>query len=380
MMLISVSVSVGLQHKIREKVSAFNGHILISKYDNNNSIGSAKPISINQDFYPKFNKIKGIKNVQVVANKAGIIRTDTDFDGVILKGVGNDYDWSFFKEYIVAGRVPFVGGKKENSEVLISQYLANRLGFDIDSIVTTNFLKKDVLKTPNLRRFKVVGVYNSGFQDFDKNFIIADIRHVQRMNKWRKDSEGDYAEVGGFEVFIDDFSSIDEKGIEIYKNTDSFLNVETIKGKYDEIFEWIKVFDFNTYVIIVVMILISVINMSVMLLVLILEKTKFIGVIKALGASNWSIRKVFLYNAAYIVLIGLFWGNLIGLTLLFLQKNFKIFPLNPDNYYVTKVPVYIDFWSVLVLNLGTFILCFLLLIIPSYIITKISPVKAIRFD
>lgn len=380
MMLISIAVSIGLQQKIREKVSAFNGHILISKYDNNNSVGSANPISINQDFYPKFSNVNGIKNVQAVANKAGIIRTDTDFDGIILKGVGKDYDWSFFKEYLIAGKVPNVVGEKENSDVLISEYLAKRLGFALDSVVTTNFIKKDMSKIPNLRRFKVVGIYNSGFQDFDKNIIIADIRHVQRMNRWRKDDNGDFAEVGGFEVFINDFSDMELKGNEVYNETDSFLNVVTIKEKYHEIFDWIKMFDLNTYVIIVVMILISVINMSVMLLVLILEKTKFIGVIKALGANNWSIRKVFLYNASYIVLIGLFWGNLIGLSLLFLQKYFKLFPLNPDNYYVTKVPVYIDIWYIIALNVGTFVLCFLLLLIPSYIITKISPVKAIRFD
>jgi len=200
------------------------------------------------------------------------------------------------------------------------------------------------------------------------------------MNKWSKGIEGKYNEVGGFEVFLENFSELDLKGKEVYKNTDSFLNVSTIKDKYYGIFEWIKMFDFNIYVIIGVMILISVINMSVMLLVLILEKTKLIGILKALGGNNWSVRKIFLYNASYIVLIGLFWGNLIGLGLLFLQKYFKLFPLDPNNYYVTEVPVYINMWYVVALNIGTFVLCFVLLLIPSQIITKISPVKAIRFE
>jgi lipoprotein-releasing system permease protein len=380
MMLISVATSIGLQQKIREKVAAFNGHIIISKYDNNNSVVSAKPISSKQDFYPDFKKVSGITHVQAIANKLGVIITDKDFDGIVLKGVGADYNWKYFNEYLVAGNLPNVSNDKENSEVLISEYLSDRLGFNLGSIVTTYFLKENVSKLPNTRKFKVVGIYNSGFQDFDKNIMIADIRHIQRMNKWKKDSVGNYVEVGGFEVFINDFSDIDSKGQEVYQNTDSFLNVETIIDKFYGIFDWIKLFDFNTYVIIMVMILISVINMSVMLLVLILEKTKFIGVIKALGANNWTIRKVFLYNASYIVLIGLFWGNLIGLCLLFVQKLFNFFPLNPDNYYVTKVPVYIDIWYIIALNVGTFVLCFLLLLIPSYIITKISPVKAIRFD
>lgn len=380
MMLVSVATSIGLQQKIREKVAAFNGHIVISNYDNNNSYVSAKPIKLNQDFYPDFKTVKGISYVQAVANKVGVIRTAEDFDGIILKGVGSDYKWHYFEEYLISGEIPNVVDEKENSELLISEYLSNRLGFKLGSVVTTHFFKDDVSKLPNTRKFKVVGIYNSGFQDFDKNIMLADIRHIQRMNKWSKNEKGDYDQVGGFEVFLDDFSEIDLKGNEVYQNTNSFLNVTTIQDKFQDIFEWIKMFDFNTYVIIAVMILISVINMSVMLLVLILEKTNLIGVLKALGGNNWTVRKIFLYNASYIVLIGLFWGNLIGLGLLFVQKYFKLFPLDPNNYYVTEVPVYINLWYVLILNIGTFVLCFVLLLIPSQIITKISPVRAIRFD
>jgi len=380
MMLIAVAAGIGLQQKIQEKVAAFNGHIIISKYDNNNSEVSAKPIALYQDFYPDFKSVTGVSYIQAVANKAGIIRTENDFEGINLKGVGSDYNWRYFEEYLVSGKLPSVNGGKENSELLISEYLANRLGFKLGSTVTTHFFKEDATKLPNTRKFKVVGIFNSGFQDFDKTIMIADIRHIQRMNKWNKGKSGIYDEVGGFEVFLNDFSELDLKGKEVYQNTDSFLNVSTIKDKYYGIFEWIKMFDFNIYVIIGVMILISVINMSVMLLVLILEKTKLIGILKALGGDNWSVRKIFLYNASYIVLIGLFWGNLIGLGLLFLQKYFKLFPLDPNNYYVSEVPVYINMWYVIALNIGTFVLCFVLLLIPSQIITKISPVKAIRFE
>lgn len=380
MMLIAVAAGIGLQEKIQEKVTAFNGHVVISKYDNNTSEVSAKPIALHQDFYPNFKSVDGVKYVQAIANKAGIIRTATDFEGVNLKGVGKDYNWSYFKDFLVSGKLPNVNDDSENSEVLISEYLANRLGFELGATVTTHFPKEDLEKLPNTRKFKVVGIYNSGFQDFDKTILLADIRHIQRMNKWKKNEVNTYVEVGGFEVFLEDFNQLDIKTKEIYQNTDSFLKVTSIKDKYYTIFEWIKIFDFNIYIIIGVMILISVINMSVMLLVLILEKTKLIGLLKAMGSNNWSVRKIFLFNASYIVLVGLFWGNLIGLSLLFLQQKLKLFPLDPSSYYVTEVPVYMSFGYVLSLNFGTFVVCFLLLLIPSQIITKISPVKAIRFE
>ena len=381
MMLISVAGASGLQNKIREKVSAFNGQIIITKHDTNQSDVSAKPISIDQDFYPDFSNLEGIEYIQAVASKAGVIRTNTDFEGIQLKGVGKDYDWSFFKEHLKKGRLPNVTSDKENNELLMSEYLANRLGFDIDSIAVSYFPKTDLGKTPNRRNFKIVGIYNSGFQDFDKSILIADIRHVQRMNKWSKDGIGGYSEVGAFEVFIDDFDKLEERTNLLHDQTNSFLRVDPITEKFYSIFEWIKVFDFNTYLIIGVMILISVINMSVMLLVLILEKTKLIGVLKAMGSNNWSIRKIFLFNASYIVLIGLFWGNLIGLGFLHIQDAFGVlsFP-NPEAYYVKEIPVVINYFYVVLLNLATFVICFLMLLIPSYIITKISPVKAIRFD
>lgn len=380
MMLFSVSTSIGLQKKIQEKVAAFNGHIIISKYDNNRSDLSLRPISIEQDFYPNFKTVSGINHVQAVANKGGVIRTNTDFEGVNLKGVGADYNWAYFQDFLIEGVLPNVSDKKENNELLISEFLAKRLNFKLNDKIDIHFPKKDLNKLPNRRNFKIVGIYNSRFQDFDKTIVLADIRHIQRMNKWQKDEKGNYIEIGNFEVFIDDFDDLNIKGEEVYVQTGSFLDVKTIAEKYDTIFEWIKIFDFNTYIIIAIMIFISVINMSVMLLVLILEKTKLIGILKALGSNDFSIQKIFIYNASYIVLIGLFWGNLIGLCLLFLQKYFKFFPLDPDTYYVTEVPVYINLWYVLVLNLGTFLICFLLLLIPSTIISKISPVKAIRFE
>ena len=372
-MLIAIATGVGLQQKIRDKVVAFNGHIEITNYDTNASDESQVPISINQDFYPDFNAVEGVKHVQAVATKFAVIRTETDFEGVVVKGVGADYNWDYFKEFLIEGRLPDFT-KKRNEEVLISKYLANRLGFKVGDKFQTLFGQQQLDKLPRIINFEIVGIYNSGFQELDEKFCIADLRHIQRLNKWKAD------QVGNFEVFIHDFSDIETVSNQVYKNTDSKLNATSITQKYYAIFEWIKIFDNNTYGIIAIMILVAGINMITALLVLILERTQMIGILKALGSSNWTIRKVFLYNASYLIGLGLFWGNVIGLGLLFTQKYFKLFPLNPDTYYVSNAPVYISWDYIILLNIGTFIACLLMLLIPSVIISKISPVKAIRFD
>ncbi|AWA29667.1 transmembrane permease [Flavobacterium magnum] len=373
MMIVSVATGLGLQQKIREKVSAFNGHIIISNYDENTSDVSVKPISINQEFYPKFKNVSGIRHVQAVASKAGIIRTDTAYDFVILKGVGKDYDWSNLKEYLISGKLPDFSGAL-NNDILISEYLAKRLNLKTGDTFSTYFMKDGGNGLPNLRVFHISGVYNSGFQEFDSSYIIGDIRHIQRLNKWRPD------EIGQFEVFLADFSQIETKGDEVYKQTPSTLNTKTIVQKYYYIFEWLKLFDFNIFVILMVMIVVSTINMVVALLVLILERTQMIGILKALGAANWSVRKIFLYNAFYLILRGLFWGNVIGIGMILVQQHFGIIELDPASYYVTQAPVYLNWDYIVLLNLGTILICLVVLLIPSYIITRISPVKAIRFD
>lgn len=372
-MLIAIATGIGLQEKIRDKAIAFNGHVTISNFDSNVSEESVTPISINQDFYPEFKNVEGVKHVQAVANKFGIIRTETDFEGIIIKGVGPDYNWQYIAEFLVEGRLPKYDDKMSN-EVLISQHLANRLAFQVGDSFQMVFAKEDINKLPFLRKFDVVGIYSSGFQELDETFLFGDIKHVQRLNKWQSD------QVGNFELFIDDYSQIDSKGIEIYRNIPSTLNALTVKEKYQSIFEWIGIFDQNIYGIIVIMIIVAGINMMTTLLVLILERTQMIGVLKALGTSNWSVRKLFLFNASYLIVLGLFWGNLIGLGILFLQKQFGLFPLNPDVYYVTQVPVFVNLSYILLLNLCTFALCLLMLLIPSIVITKISPVKAMRFE
>lgn len=373
MMIISVATGIGLQQKIREKISAFNGHIIISNFDSNQSEVTLVPISKNQDFYPNFTSVEGVSHIQAIASKAGIIRTETAFEGIVFKGVGPDYKWENIKEYLVAGKLPDFS-KKLNEDVVISQFLANRLHLKVGDSFNTFFMKEGQNKLPNIRRFKIIGIFNSGFQEFDATYIIGDIRHMQRINKWTAD------QVGAFEVFVYDFDNIKTVGDQVYQHTGSTLDAKTIIEKYSYIFEWLQLFDFNIIVILVVMIIVATINMVVALLVLILERTQMIGILKALGANNWSVRKIFLYNASYLIVRGLFWGNLIGVAILLIQKYFGVIQLNPENYYVDQAPVYLNLGYIVLLNLLTICVCFLVLLIPSYIITKISPVKAIRFD
>lgn len=373
MMVVSIATGVGLQDKIREKISAFNGHIIISNFDDNQSEVSVEPISINQDFYPEFKTVQGINHVQAVASKAGIIRTEKAFEGIIFKGVGQDYKWDNLEEYLKEGRIPNLK-EKLNEEVILSEYMANRLQLKVGDRFSTYFMKEDGNSMPNLRVFELVGIYNSGFQEFDASIVIGDIRHVQRINKWKKD------QVGSFEVFIDDFDKIEEKGEEVFSAISSTLDSRTIENKYINIFEWLKLFDFNILLIITIMIVVSTINMIVALLVLILERTQMVGMLKAVGAPNWSIRKIFLYNAAYLVIKGLIWGNIISIGLLLIQKYFGIIKLPPENYYVTVAPVSINVPFILAVNAGTILICLLLLLVPSYIITKISPVKVLRYE
>ena len=311
-MMISIATSVGLQKKIKEKISGFNGHIQISNYEENNSKITINPISLEQDFYPNFTDVEGIKNVQSYASKGGIIRTETDFEGVILKGVNLDYDWSFFESYLVEGLILKLDNDM-SSEVLISKITSDRLGLKLGDTFNTFFVKNDPNKAPNVRKFTVAGIYNSGFKEFDENYIIGDIKQIQRLNKWEKN------QVGGFEVLLDDFDELEEKGNEIYGVVPPTLNAETIAEKNPAIFEWLDLFDINVIVIIGIMILISGINMITALLVLILERTQMIGILKALGNSNWSIRKIFLYNAGYLIAVGLFLGNVIGIGILLIQ-------------------------------------------------------------
>ena len=375
MMMVAIATGMGLQKTIQEKVATFNGHIQISHFDNNNSEVSSMPLAVEDDFYKNVTDVEGVNHLQAVAIKAGIIRTEKTFEGVLAKGVGADYNWKAFEDFLTEGRFPNVSEKRENREVLISAYMARRLELKLGDTFKTLFLKENTSEIPNERTFEIVGIYDSGFQKFDANVLLVDIRHIQRMNKWKN------GEVGNYEVFIDDFGSIEEKTNEVYHAIASTLDTQNVITKFPFIFEWISLFDVNIFLIIGIIIIVGGINMITALLVLILDRTPMIGILKSLGSSDWDIRKIFLYNAAYLIGIGLLWGNVIGIGLIWLQDafGFLTFP-NPEQYHTTTIPIHIEIWHIVALNIGTLVLCVLMLLLPSYIITKISPVKAIKFQ
>lgn len=372
MMIISVATGVGLQQKIREKIAAFNGHVVVSNFDDNQSQVTAEPFDSSTLPISQLKKNKYIAHVQPVITKGALIRTKTDVEGIIFKGVDASYQWKNLEEFLIAGKIPTYK-EGDINEVLISQFLANRLKLKVGNSFSTFFMKTQG-KLPSVRKFKIAGIYNSGFQEFDSSYIIGNMQHLQRINKWQPN------QFGAYEIFIDDFSKLDERSKEIYKTIPPTFNSVSISEKYFSIFEWLKLFDFNILVILIIMIAVATINMVVALLVLILERTQLIGMLKALGANNWSVRKIFLYNAAHLISRGLLWGNGIAILLLVIQKKFQIIKLNPESYYVSSVPIDINFFYIFLLNLGTILICLLILLIPSYLITKISPIKALNFN
>jgi lipoprotein-releasing system permease protein len=369
-MFVSVAILTGFQKEIRDKVAGFGGHIQITRFDQNASL-EPQPVSIRQGFYPGIGNEKGIRHIQVFATKAGIIKTREQIQGAVLKGVGKDYDWSFFRDRIVEGSLITLLDSGRSNDVLISRPLASLMKLKLNDDIRMYFISGENTLG---RKFRIAGIYETGLEEFDRNYVLCDIRQIQKLNNWEPD------QVGGFEITLDRFTDLDRLGEYVYQRVGFSLDARTIRQLYPQIFDWLDLQDINVLIILILMILVSGITMISTLLILILERTGTIGILKSLGMRNRGIREIFLYNAAYIIGSGMLWGNAIGLALCLLQKKFGIITLPQESYYVPVVPVNLDLLNILLLNLFSFILCLLMLIIPSYVITKVSPVKAIRFS
>ena len=370
-MIVSVSVVRGFQNKVGEKVTGFGADIRISSFETTQSFESI-PVSKHQPFFPGLESMPGVRYIQVYATKAGIIKTEDQIEGVILKGVGDDYDWNFFNDKLLEGEHPVFTGTDASDEVLISKTLSSRLGIETGDPVRMYFIMGDEIH-PRGRRFTVSGIYETGLEEFDRMYIYGDIRHVQKLNDWEPD------QVGGFEVFVEDFGALGEMAEKIYERVGFELNTKTIKELHPQIFEWLSLHDMNAIVIIVLMLVVAAITMISTLLILILERTQLIGILKALGANNASLRKIFLINAVYIVGKGMFWGNVAGVGICLIQLYTGILKLNQESYYVSEVPVELGIDMLLILNLSTFLVCSLLMILPSYVIRRIAPIRIIRY-
>lgn len=371
-MIVSIAIVTGFQQQVRNKVIGFGGHIQITAYDVTTSY-EANPVSMDQPFYPGLDAMDGVRHIQVFASKAGIIKTADQIEGVVLKGVSTDYDWSWFENKITDGKIFSLNDSVRSNAVIISRNLANLLDLHTGDALRMYFINRDEIQ-PRGRKFNISGIYETGLEEFDKLYIMGDIRHVQSLNNWKPD------EVGGFEVYLDDYNTMDQMGHQINTLVGVDLKAQTIRQLYPQIFEWLSLHDMNVAIIIALMVMVAGITMISTLLILILEKTNMIGTLKALGTKNSSIRKVFIYNAIYIIGRGMIWGNAIALALSLIQLKFGLFKLNQESYYVSEVPVNLQFSHYLLVNIGTLAACTIMLIIPSYIVTKISPVKAIRFN
>lgn len=370
-MIVSLSIVAGFQREIRNKVIGFGGHIQITKYDSQNTY-EATPIDKNQAFYPSLDSVEGIKHIQIFATKAGIIKSNEDIYGVIVKGIGDDFDWSFFNDKLKEGSPIVIDTASPTNDILVSQTIANKMNLKLNDKMFLYFIQSDGQLRP--KDFIIKGIYQSGLEQFDNLFVIADIAHIQKRNNWSSNL------IGGFEVIIDKYSDLERLDQFVYDNIGYDLHSVTIVDKNPDIFNWLELQDINVMIIILLMVLVAVINIISALLILILERTNMIGILKALGMPNWNVRKIFMYSAINLIVKGLLIGNLVGITLCLLQLKFGFITLPEESYYVSKVPIKLDFTSILYLNLGTLVVCILMLILPSYVITKISPVKAIRFD
>ena len=368
-MLLSITVLTGFKNEISNKIIGFSSHITITNFTDNQSYES-EPIELNQEFFPSITQQQGIKHIQTFATKAGIIKTEDEILGMVLKGVSSDFDPSFFEQNLVEGEVPTYNDTLTSSKVMISKSVADILQLKLGEKLIMYFVEQP----PRVRKFIITGIYETGFGDFDDLIVMADIRHIQKLNGWERN------QVGGFEILIDNFDQLDEITAKVYEQIPYNLNAQSIKEQNPQLFDWLDLQDINVRVILILMLIVGAVNMITALLILILERTKLVGILKALGATNWSVRKVFLYNAVYLILKGLFWGNIIGLGIALLQQKFQFISLDPNIYYMITVPINFNFMHILWLNLGTLLICWLILIIPSIIITKITPVKAIRFE
>ena len=344
MMIISVSSSVGLQKTIETKISSFFGHISISNFENNTSFSSISPISLTLD-YKKLHNNSEIIHVQNVAYKSGLIVNKNSFEGVVFKGISSDFNWSSFSKYIRKGKILTINETVSN-QVIISEYLSKKLSLDLNDKFKATFFKPNSSSIPNERIFEVSGIFSSGLIEFDETYFIGDIKHIQKMNKWNSN------QFGNVEIFLKNYSQLENVSNQLYKKTSAEINVLSIVNRFPEIFNWMALFDINVLLIIIIMILVGGINMITALLVTVLEKTSIIGVLKTLGSSNKSMRTIFLINGAYLISLGLVIGNFIALGLIFIQNYTGFIKLDPDTYYVSELPF--DFNLMTIINFKYF--------------------------
>lgn len=397
-MIATTALISGFKKEITDKIFGFWGHIHITDINSSRSLIEAYPIENDGSYIDKLEQIKaveysdflrifgmtfperevekstiaGVRQVQTFAMKPGIIQTKKQIEGIILKGIGEDFDWSFLEGYLEEGTIFQPKDSSGTRKILISRQTADRLGTGVGKKFLIHFIDKG---EPIPLRFEVAGIYKTGLEEYDKKFAIVDIAVIQKLLDWSPNM------VTGYEVFVENIDDLDVLAEFIDINElPNHLYAETIREKFPPIFEWLNLQNLNERVILALMLIVSIINMITALLILILERTEMIGVLKAMGASDWSIRKIFLNYAGSIILSGLFWGNVVGIGLCLAQKYFGFIKLSEADYYLATAPIELSFWTVILLNIGTLLVTLIFLVFPTWLVTRISPVNAIRFQ
>lgn len=368
-MILATAVVTGFQKEIRDKVIGFGSHIQVTHFSDGNSYES-QVLHQSDSLKKVLSALPTVAHIQSFATKAGIIKTKDEIHGVVLKGVGSDFNSKFFQQHLKVGTIEVYSDSITSNSALISNKMAQLLQLEVGAKFSVYFVQQPA----RVRQLVVSGIYETGLAELDELMVIGDIRHIQKLNGWTP------SEVGGLELKITDFKDLDAVTKEVYHAIGFDLNAQNIQQLQPQIFDWLQLQDINVQVIISLMLLVAAINMITALLILILERTQLIGILKALGAQNWSIRKIFLFNAVYLISKGLLWGNLLGIGLALLQQEFQLIQLDEATYYMSTVPIHLKLSSLFLLNIGALVICWLVLIIPSYLITKITPIKAIRFN
>ena len=374
-MIVSVAIVTGFKNEISRKVVGFGAHLRVSNYDSNSSYETV-PISGEQTWYASLKNTDGIQSVCRYIVKAGIVKTDDCLQGVVFKGVDTDYDWSFFSEHLIEGKLLEISDSAKTNGVVVSKSIADALDLNIGDSFASYFIQNP----PRMRKFMVEGIYNTQLEEFDKMYILVDIKHLRKLNDWKD------GQVSGFEVKVDDIDKIDEYSKVVSRKCCSFtpdsevLKVTCIRDEYPGIFDWLSLLDMNVWIILGLMVAVTGFNMISGMIVLILERVNMIGILKSMGATNFSVRRIFLYFASYLTVMGLFWGNIIGVLLCLLQSYFGIIKLDPASYYVSTVPINLDFVNILLINVGSLAIIVLMMIRPSFIVSKITPADSMRFE
>lgn len=375
-MITALAIVVGFKNEVGRKVMGFGAHIQITSLTNNKTY-DLPPISYSDTLINAIKDVPNVSYTQITATKPAIIKTKTDFQGIVLKGVDENYNWDFFKEYLREGEVPVYNDSTPSNKVLISQKQADALKLKVGDKFICYFIQSDV----RLRQFTISGIYSTGLADFDKLFVVTDIQHVRMLNNW------DNKTATSIEVFVNDLDYLGDTSYNIFlATTNNFTGnynpyyTRSIYELQPQIFGWLDLLDLNMVVILILMFSVATFTMISGLLIIILEKTTLIGTLKVLGANNWTIRKIFLYQASFLIGKAMLWGNVIGLGIYFIQKYLKVIKLDPEIYFVDYAPVELIPWQFVALNICVGVAILAILIIPSYLIAKISPAKSIKFE